>query len=74
MSRYYSYASLGESCQTSLSVLTDNTKFFQLNEPDYSLFYTKMDKYPGSTHNPMKTVGKVDRPEDIKTKPCCGQK
>lgn len=72
----YSYARLGESCQTSLAVLTDNSKYFELNNPEYSLFYTKMYRYPGSTHNPIPTVGRVDKPEDIKTKEnfCCGKK
>lgn len=46
MNRYYDYASLGESCQTSLRVLTDNRKFLAPNDIVYNLMYTRMQRYP----------------------------
>jgi len=46
MSRYSSYAKLGTSCQTSLAVLTDTTKFYPLTDPDYQKMYTDMFLYP----------------------------
>jgi hypothetical protein len=46
MNRYYDYTSLGESCQTSLRVLTDNRKFLAPNDIVYNLMYTRMQRYP----------------------------
>lgn len=47
MSYYsYNYARLGESCQTSMDILTDNKKFFPVNDPIYNIVYTRMLQYP----------------------------
>jgi hypothetical protein len=62
-----SYARLGESCQTSMHVLTDNRKFFTLNDPVYNMFYTKAYRLPAS-NPPLLAVSEDTRyPEDIKT-------
>lgn len=62
-----SYAYLGQSCQTSMSVLIDNRKFFPLDDPIYDVFITKMQRYP-ATHDELNPISEeVQRPEDIKT-------
>lgn len=61
------YATLGESCQCSMAVLTDNKKFLALNNPDYKLVFTHTYRYPGPTYNIISKL-ESDRPEDIKTK------
>lgn len=70
-----SYATLGQSCQCSLAVLTDNRKFFPLNEPDYNLIFTKNPvggRYPGPSNDQLPTIdpslaNKQKRPEELKT-------
>lgn len=42
----YNYARLGESCQTSMDMLVDNKKFFQVNDPIYNIIYTRMLQCP----------------------------
>lgn len=62
-----SYATLGTSCRTNMRSLTDNTKFFPLNNPLYFYpIYTQMQRYPATNVN-MSSLD-LERPEDIKTK------
>lgn len=46
MSYNYSYAKLGQSCQTSMDILTDNKKFFPINSSVYKIGLTKMSQLP----------------------------
>ena len=80
-----SYAILGQSCQTSMAVLVENTKFLPMNDPVYDIYYTRMLKYP-ATHEELSAIApEIDRPEDIKIarhvsrqpeeyRSCCGKK
>lgn len=67
MNRNDNYATLGQSCQCSMAVLTDNRKFFPLNEPDYNLVFTRFYRYPGPSTDQLPTIGKHKRPEELKT-------
>ena len=61
-----SYALLGQSCQTSMSILVDNRKFFPLDNSDYGMVYTKMQRYPAEGSEIQAISENVKRPEDIK--------
>ena len=68
MSYHYIYAQLGQSCQVSMDALLDNTKFFPINDPIYSLVYTKMDEYPAVySVPPPKPDGGDETAQAIKT-------
>jgi len=62
------YARLGNTCYSSMRVLTSNHKFLPLSAPVYNSGYTNMYQYPGQSYDYITTVGHPDRPEDIKTK------
>lgn len=57
-----SYAQLGQSCQTSMDVLTDNKKFFSVDDPIYDLIYTRMLQYPVSYPD----VERIEEKEEVK--------
>ena len=78
MSNIYSYAQLGESCQTNADVLIDNAKYLSINDPVYKLILTRMNMYPG--FHKFRGFNETDRKEkemkedvNIKTKQCCGK-
>jgi hypothetical protein len=50
-----------------MSVLTDNKKFFPLQDPIYSILFTKMYRYPAMEKVKIAISDKVEKPEDIKT-------
>lgn len=61
MSYYsYNYAQLGESCQTSMDILTDNKKFFPINDPIYNIIYTRMLQYPATYPD----IEKIEKKEE----------
>lgn len=63
-----SYARLGQSCEVSVSVLLDNRKFLPPNDGVYSVYPTKMYRYPGIPTDPEPTLQNASsRPEDLKT-------
>ncbi len=71
------YAILGNTCQTSLNVLTSNTKFIPMDDPIYNMIYTKMNLYPGRTNEEEKedkNEKKDDAKESYKAPGCCGRK
>lgn len=69
MSFHYSYAQLGQSCQTDFSVLTDNSKFYPLDEPLYNVPYTKMNTFPAYVTDKDKLQNKEIKKKKEK---CCG--
>jgi len=80
MSYLYDYASLGNSCQTSMDSLVSNKKYLPLAEPAYTLPYTRMSRYPGhydgTDYYPEKTEEKTEEKgpktyTPLKTT-CCG--
>lgn len=61
MSYYsYNYAQLGESCQTSMDILTDNKKFFPVNDPIYKIIYTRMLQCP-ATYPDIQKIEKEEK-------------
>jgi len=68
MSYYsYNYAQLGESCQTSMDILTDNKKFFPINDPIYNIIYTRMLQYP-VTYPDIEKIEKIEKEEKEENK------
>jgi len=53
----YEYAKLGYSCQTSMAVLTSNTKFFPMNDDVYNLRFTKTHAFAGPRHDDERRDG-----------------
>jgi hypothetical protein len=64
------YATLGDSCQTSMRVLSSANKYIPLRDPVYNDFWTHMSRYPGisDTYGGAVVSSLVQRPEEIKTK------
>lgn len=70
------YATLGNSCQTSLAILTSNTKYIPLDDPVYAQYYTNMYLYPGRLNEGI-VVDTTKIPTDKeqpKSGGCCGKK
>lgn len=63
----YSYAILGQSCQTSMDMLVDNKKFFPMDAPVYDVLFTKMQRYPATSTELPPISPDLEKPEDIKT-------
>ena len=46
----YDYATLGEACQTSASILTDNSKYLPVESQVYDILPTITYQYPNDTY------------------------
>ena len=64
-----SYVKLGNTCQYDFSMMTSNTKFFPPGDIVYNFDITRMHQYPGQGYDLTDSVGNLERPEYIKTKP-----
>ena len=64
------YATLGNSCQVSMRVLSSANKYIPPNDPIYKDFWTNMRQYPGisDTYGGAVVSNQIERPEEIKTK------
>jgi hypothetical protein len=68
MSKNYIYASLGESCQTSMDMLVSNNKFITPTDQVYKLGLTKMKQYPAEK---VKNKSLPSLEVNIQKKGCC---
>ena len=59
-----SYAKLGNTCCTSMEVLSSNVKYIPLDDPIYKIYYTKTQQLPESSIDEENDILKY--PEDIK--------
>lgn len=70
----YTYANLGESCQTSLSVLSNANKFLPLNNPEYDAILTKTYEYPRIMREKTAENEKFEAKKTTTAPSCCGKK